>query len=147
MKEESVLKMVFYVTQYYVGIKGLHGIDTHGTLSTIYGLPWTDNLIIAPNDIIAMALFISDCANTSLCFVKNTSIKMQTDNQFQFNIHYAVRLIGTLFATLHLKVPTKRFEHCVRNMSKCFSRVSLQFVNYTPVTLLSRMYVFWYLSL
>ena len=66
MKEESVLKMVFYVTRYHVGIKGLHSIDTHGTLSTIYGLPWTDKLIVAPNNIIAMALFISDCANTSL---------------------------------------------------------------------------------
>ena len=109
MKEESVLKMVFYVTRYHVGIKGLHAIDTHGTLSTIYGLPWTDNLIIALNNIIAMALFISDCANSSLCFVKNTSIKTQTANQFQFNIHYAARLIGTLFATLHLKAPTKQF--------------------------------------
>ena len=106
MKEEAVLKIVFCVTHYHVGSKGLHSIDTHGTLSTIYGFPWTDNLIIVPSHGIAMALFISDCANTSLCFVKNTSIKTQTVNQFQFNIHYAARLIGTLFATLHLKAPT-----------------------------------------
>ena len=121
MKEESVLKMVFYVTRYHVGSKGLHRIDTHGSLSTIYGIPWTDNLIITPNNIIARALFISDCVNTSLCFVKNTSIKKQTANQFQLNIYYVSCLICTLFTTLHLKAPTKKFEDYVRNMSKCFS--------------------------
>ena len=139
-KDETVHKLVKYATRYHVVSKGLPTISTHGAFTAVYGNNATDILLAPPTDIIAVALFMTECANTALSFILGSSDgRSITAREFTNNINSAAHMNATLFATLHLKAPTLNLLDVAQDIGKAKMTLLcyyLQFVKYLSFHLL-----------
>ena len=68
--DSCVMRLITYTLRYQVGHAfGRAAIKTHGAMTAVYNLPYTDTISESPNEVIGATMLIVDMINTALTFV------------------------------------------------------------------------------
>ena len=100
--DSCVMRLITYTLRYQVGHAfGSAAIKTHGAISSVYNLSYTDTISEYPNEVIGATMLIVDMINTALTFVDE---KPKRDQEAcEINLKVMARLIGSTFSTLDTK--------------------------------------------